>query len=110
MVRRRNLPQDYDKTPITPPEDYWAMFLLAQGFPPIKPESEEISPEERKAVVDPMFQKFLYYASQYGAPGSISEFRKLPPDQKAYYLRAYRQWLKIIKKRGLYKELAQQPL
>jgi hypothetical protein len=101
--RRRTVPASSDSP--SPSGDYWKEFLKAKGFIGLSGASSEAetgspsppAPGEGKVLFDPMFSKFLYYASQYGAPGSVAEFRKLPVKDKVYYLKAYEEWLKNIR-------------
>lgn len=67
---------------------------------PSEAETETVK-GEAKAARDPMFSKFLYHASKYGAPASYSQFQKLSAQEKLYYLKAYEEWLKNIKKKGI---------
>ncbi len=101
MPRRRN-PQTPPPRP--PTEDYWTQFLKAFNLIGIvEPQLTQPPPVagELKTLRDPMFQKFLYYASQYGAPGNISSFQKLPANEKLYYLKAYQVWTENIKKKKI---------
>ena len=86
-------------------EDYWLNFLRSKGLYSktmvgliVKP---EISEAESTVARDPMFAKFLHYASKYGAPANYSQFRKLPPQERLYYLKAYEEWLKNIRRKGI---------
>jgi hypothetical protein len=87
--------------------DPWQAFLEALHLVGgITVESEAPSsqvPGEAKVLSDPLFPKFLeLLSSDWGqGPGSISNFQKLPQDEKLFYLGAFQIWKENLKKKNI---------
>ncbi len=87
-------------------EDWWVSFLKNRGY---MSESATLqttatpSPEEARVLNDPLFAKFLELLSRdWGqGPGAISNFLKLPQDEKLLYLGAFQNWKESIRKKGI---------
>jgi len=107
MIEMPRKKQDIS-TPITIPEpDPWQAYLEAihlTGGIALQAETPTTQvPGEAKVLSDPLFSKFLeLLSSDWGqGPGSLSNFQKLPQDEKLFYLGAFQIWKENLKKKGI---------
>lgn len=84
--------------------NYWQTFLRKKNLVGPFMETEQRT-ENLEVLRDPKFLNFLKIASQYGAPRSLEEFSSLNPQDKAYYLNAYKIYLEHELKKELLSEL-----
>jgi len=84
-------------------------FRMRRRLKPLKPPHPPVPLviDMEWALRDPLFPAFLTYGpgKTKSGPSTISEFMKLTPSQKRFYLDVFKEWRKIVRQKGIDKIL-----